>query len=349
MKVSKKGRDLVTKYCEENKDVLSLTLAKLIYKKHPKLFTNVECVRGMVRNRRRANGRNGSSFSKDLKREQKHISEWMKKVPVKETPKLENLTPAKILIFDIETAPLRAYVWGRWKQNIHTEAIISDWFMLCWSAKWFMEDKVYSGKVTAKELANEDDKRICESLWGMINEADIVIAHNLKGFDKKRMNARFLMNGINPPSPYQEIDTLLHARKQMALSSNRLDDLGAALNVGRKIETGGFKLWKDVMEGDMSALDKMDHYCGGDVGLLEEVYLELRPWIKPHPNMGLFIGDDIARCPSCSSDDLKIDGYYRTYVNEYDSFRCGNCGSQSRSRKSNIKQSDFPNLKTSLP
>lgn len=99
----------------------------------------------------------------------------------------------------------------------------------------------------------------------------------------------------------------------------------------------------------MEALDKMDHYCGGDVGLLEEVYLELRPWIKPHPNMGLFIGDDIARCPSCGSDDLKIDGYYRTYVNEYDAFRCGNCGSQSRSRKSNIKSSDFPNLKTSLP
>ena len=26
---------------------------------------------------------------------------------------------ANILIFDIETAPLRAYVWSRWKQNIY--------------------------------------------------------------------------------------------------------------------------------------------------------------------------------------------------------------------------------------
>lgn len=26
---------------------------------------------------------------------------------------------ANILIFDIETAPLKAYVWSRWKQNIY--------------------------------------------------------------------------------------------------------------------------------------------------------------------------------------------------------------------------------------
>ncbi len=158
MRTKDKG-EIVTKYCEDNRDMLSLTLAKLIYKKHPKLFNSLESVRSMVRRRRRASGGQGSSWGDSLKREQKPTKEWMKEV-TSCGPKLKNLTPAKILIFDIETAPLRAYVWGRWKQNIHTEAIISDWFMLCWSAKWFMEDKVYSGKVTAKELAKEDDKRV---------------------------------------------------------------------------------------------------------------------------------------------------------------------------------------------
>ena len=32
----------------------------------------------------------------------------------------------KILILDIETAPLKAYVWSRWKQNIYLEQTISE-------------------------------------------------------------------------------------------------------------------------------------------------------------------------------------------------------------------------------
>ena len=34
----------------------------------------------------------------------------------------------KILILDIETAPLRAFVWKLWKQNIGINQIISEWF-----------------------------------------------------------------------------------------------------------------------------------------------------------------------------------------------------------------------------
>ena len=36
----------------------------------------------------------------------------------------------KILIFDIETAPMRAYVWKRYKENISLEQTISESFML---------------------------------------------------------------------------------------------------------------------------------------------------------------------------------------------------------------------------
>ena len=32
----------------------------------------------------------------------------------------------KILIFDIETAPMRAYVWKRWKENISLDQTISE-------------------------------------------------------------------------------------------------------------------------------------------------------------------------------------------------------------------------------
>lgn len=33
----------------------------------------------------------------------------------------ERKKEVKILIFDIETSPMKAYVWRRWKQNIYLE------------------------------------------------------------------------------------------------------------------------------------------------------------------------------------------------------------------------------------
>lgn len=34
--------------------------------------------------------------------------------------------PAKILIFDIETAPMKTFAWGLYKQDLNPEQIIDD-------------------------------------------------------------------------------------------------------------------------------------------------------------------------------------------------------------------------------
>jgi hypothetical protein len=33
-------------------------------------------------------------------------------------------------------------------------------------------------RLTKKEVLNKDDKRITKSLWKLIDEADVVVAHN---------------------------------------------------------------------------------------------------------------------------------------------------------------------------
>ena len=68
----------------------------------------------------------------------------------------------KILILDIETAPMRVYVWRRWKQNVYPDQVISDWFMLTWSAKWLYSEEIISDRLTSQEAINENDKRITE-------------------------------------------------------------------------------------------------------------------------------------------------------------------------------------------
>lgn len=255
-------------------------------------------------------------------------------------------TPAKILLLDVETAPLRSFTWGLWQQNVAPIQIISDWFMLTWSAKWLFEEEIFSDRLQSKEAIEQDDKRISKSIWTLVDKADIIIAHNANKFDMKRLNTRFLLNDLNPPMPYQVIDTLDHARKRFAISSNRLDYINKQLGIPGKISTS-FELWIGCMKGDVSSLKEMEEYNKRDVKILEETYLKLRAWIKPHPNIGLFIEEDVTACPTCGSEDIVFSNKpYATTANLYDQFRCSNCGSVGRDKKpikgSNSKTRSVP-------
>ena len=266
--------------------------------------------------------------------------------------KKQRTSPAKILVYDIETAPLLAYVWRLWKQNVnHKNGMLQSrsWFMLTWSAKWLFEDKVMCGKLTGEEALKQDDKRIVKSLWDLFNEADIIVAHNGRKFDNRQMNARFLFHQIPPPTPYQTIDTLQHSKKKFDIPSHSLEFIGNFMGLGGKIDTGGFSLWEKCMKGEQSALDEMEKYNIKDVLLLEEVYLRLRPFINPHPNIGLFIKENVQSCPSCGSEYLDWNGTYSTYANSFDSFRCKSCGSIGRSRNTSLDKDARRFLTMSVP
>lgn len=160
---------------------------------------------------------------------------------------IKPVTYPKILIFDIETSPLKAYVWNLWKQNVHLDHILNEWFMICWSAKWLYSNEILGDVLTPEEAIEENDKRVCQSLWNLINEADIVVAHNGNRFDIPRMNARFIINGLNPTKPYYSVDTCLVAKKQFGFSSNKLDALATYFGFKHKLDTD-FSLWKNVLK-----------------------------------------------------------------------------------------------------
>ena len=326
---------IVKQYCETHKDMKSYTLASKIHKENRQYFNTIEEARALVNYHRGLHGNKNRKNAQDK-------SLFMPKTYDTTNSKPEAInTSAKVLILDIETAPIMAYVWGIWQQNVGTHQIQSDWFCLTWSAKWLFEDKVYSGKLKPKEVLEQDDKRIIQGIWRLINDADIVVAHNGAKFDIPRLNSRFIINGLNPPLPYQIIDTLVHIRRQFGFTSNKLDYVNKLLNLERKKDTN-FELWERCMKGEGAALKEMEDYNIQDVRILEETYLLIRPWIKPHPNMGLFILDEKEhRCPNCGSEKLTAQGKcYNTSANIYELMRCDNCGASSRKRlgSANIKQ-----------
>jgi len=242
----------------------------------------------------------------------------------------------KVLCFDIETTPLLCFAWGMWQQNINQRAVVEDWHVLSWSAKWLFEDSVMSAVLTPKEARNHDDKRIIEQMWKILDEADVVIAHNAARFDIPRMNTRFLYHGFPPPSYYQVVDTLKVARSNFAFTSNALNYVNGYLRLPQKKETG-FQLWVDCFYGDSDALKKMLAYNENDVLVLEELYVLLRPWIKGHPNLGLFVESKSSICPNCGSKKLEWEGYYNTPMGRYRSFRC-ECGAIGRGRKNIVSK-----------
>jgi len=253
--------------------------------------------------------------------------------------KLEPHTTPRILLLDIETAPIRAFVWRLWKQNIYIDQIISEWFMLTWAAKWLLEPGVVSQKLTSEEARTEDDSRIVQTLWYLLNEADIVIAHNGNQFDIPKIKSRFLVHGLPPTTYYQQVDTKQVAAKEFGFSSNKLDALAKIFGIDQKIETN-FKLWSRCLDGEEKALSEMEFYNKHDVEILEEVYLHLRPYIKSHPNYNLFIDSNEPVCPHCGGKHLEFVGYYYfTQTGKYKNYRCTDCGALARERKTVFKNS----------
>lgn len=249
----------------------------------------------------------------------------------------------KIFLFDIETAPIMAYVWSIWQQNVGMNQIVHDWRMLTWAGKWLDSNEILYDSCHLHKNHN-DDRPILESLHACLDEADIVVAHNGNKFDMKKVNARFLQHGIAPPSPYRKIDTLLEAKKNFAFTSNRLDALGKALGVGGKQDTGGFELWSRCMAGDHAAYDKMVEYNIRDITLLEDVYLALRPWMHNHPNLAVYDDNEDPTCPKCGGTHLQWRGYATTNASRFRRFQCQDCGGWGRDRVNELPKENRRNV-----
>jgi len=234
----------------------------------------------------------------------------------------------KILIFDIETAPMKGYFWGTKKQYINPPQILEDWSILCWAAKWLDGDEIFTDATWLTGKKVRDDKKISKSLANMLSAADIVVAHYGDGFDIKRLNTRLLFHNLAQPTPYKSIDTCKISKSMFSVTSNSLDFLGDYLKVGCKVKHQGFQMWIDVLNGCKKAQQKMLEYNVGDITLLEDVYLKLRHWDKRHPNVNVQF--DKIRCPVCGSRNLRdIDDVY-TPVAKYSAKVCKDCGKYSR-------------------
>lgn len=234
----------------------------------------------------------------------------------------------KVLLLDIETAPHRVYSWGLFKQNIAVNQIEEAGYTLCWAAKWLDKPKVFFSS-----LYHDNREEMLFDIHALLEEADVVIHYNGSQFDIPTLNQEFLMVGLQPPSPFQQIDLLKTVRKRFNLPSNSLNYLCRYLNVGQKTTHKGMELWTACMAGDKKAWSIMKEYNINDIKLLESAYNIIKPWVVSHPNYNLFSEENNILCPNCGSHEVQKRGVYHTKTYSYQRYHCNECGAWSRGRQ----------------
>lgn len=252
----------------------------------------------------------------------------------------------KVLLFDIETAPILAHVWGLFDNNVALNQIERDWHVLSWSAKWLGSKKVmYADQRYAKNL--EDDRRILKKIWKMLDQADVVITQNGKKFDVKKLNARFIMHGFPPPSSFKHIDTRKIASKHFGFTSNKLeymtDQLCTKYKKLKHKKFPGHELWKECLAGNIAAWKEMEKYNKYDVLALEELYEKLRPW-DTSVNFNVYHDDAVTRC-SCGSTDFVRNGFFYSSSGKYQRYSCKECGAEYRDKKNQLSKQKRATLK----
>lgn len=243
------------------------------------------------------------------------------------------MSDPKILVFDIETAPITAYTWGLFDQTVGLNQIKADWHLLAWAAKWYGDPPskvMYRDNRKSKNI--QDDKKLVQELAALLNEADIIITQNGDKFDVKKLNARAVINGLPPIKPCMSTDILKEGRKVFKFTSHKLEYISDKLNKKYKKlkhqEYPGFELWAAILAGDKRAWSVMEKYTVHDVLATEEAYGVIQGWIRTQP-FSTGYDDSVMRC-KCGSKNLLKKGYAWTDAGKYQIYRCKDCGKWPR-------------------
>lgn len=248
---------------------------------------------------------------------------------------------AKILLYDLEVSPLLGWTYQMWDARVIK--LEDRQRLMSFSYQWYGEKKIHCETLEMQDTYKVDPKNdylITKKLHDLMNEADIIIAHNGDRFDNKVSNTFFIFNGLTPVAPYKSIDTLKIARRHFKFAGNSLNALGDYLGVGQKTSVTHGDIWYDCyMNGTPKAWKQMAKYNNQDVELLRKVYEVLRPYMSNHPNL-LRYENKSEGCPKCGGENLQSRGYYVTAACKYRRYRCNDCGGWSSRRIAVEKEYD---------
>ena len=227
----------------------------------------------------------------------------------------------RVVTFDIETMANKSWHWRLWQENIGPSQLIQPTYMLSYAYK-------INNRKTVYRCA--DDPDFLDTLYRVITGADLLVTYNGDKFDMMHVRREFLEAGYPPLRPVPTVDLYKVVKSTFKFPSNRLDYVASVVLGERKLETGGFDLWKSWEDGCPRAKRLMERYNKRDVNVTQRLYRRLRPWIKNHPHIGPEVGIEDSKeeyeCPACGSHKTDRRRERRTRCFAIRQCQYGSCG-----------------------
>lgn len=248
-------------------------------------------------------------------------------------------TRAKVLTFDIERRPRIVFEWDKTDSYTSKDKEIIRSSTICYAAKWYDSDETMFGSIGhgnymwRQPEQTPGYRKMLQSLADLLDEADIVVGYNSANFDEKKVRGELVRMGLREPSPFRTLD-LIRTTRRMGWDYNSLAETAEALGLPGKTQHTGFQLWRDCLVGDADAWALMEEYNRQDVMLTEQVMDRFRPYIKDHPNLGLWAdtdqhGDQLRVCPKCAGELRLVPGRDAgTAQSRYALHECMSCGAR---------------------
>lgn len=237
------------------------------------------------------------------------------------------MTTPTVLVLDIETSKMVAGIWQLKDQYIRYQQLKKDWHLMAWGAKWLrapVKDFLYEDQRKASDITN--DKAMLEVLWKHIDKADFIITQNGVKFDWPRLKARFMLNGLPPPSHFEHID-IYKELKGVGFTSHSLDYLtNKFCKKYKKLSHSKFpgeSLWDECEAGNKEAWDEMEKYNRNDVLSSEELFLNTLAWM---PKVQYKITNPVTYCAKCGGKSFTTEGVRVTKEGSYVRKYCRACG-----------------------
>ena len=257
-------------------------------------------------------------------------------------PRISSNVAVKALTIDIERLPGQVSVQHRgftidgpvWDLNalkhiigrrIHADDVIEWPRTICAAARWYGDEEV----MFAAEWEVGGYDAFMREVWSWVDEADILIGHNMAAFDSKHLMSGWAEMGLPAPSPYKVIDTLKIARGSLNMESNTLDSLAKRLGVESKSDKYDVRVAQAAVNGDREAQARIEDYNRGDIVASEALFDRLRPYARNIPHLGMWTDDELA-CPSCGHTMTATGKTVHANVQRYEHLTCPNCGSHAR-------------------
>lgn len=243
----------------------------------------------------------------------------------------------RTLVLDIEISPHLSYTYDTYEADV--VSMVRPQFILSYAYKDLGDTKVHV--VALPDFTDHyrkkpySDELLVKKLWELLDDEEVglIIGHNIRAFDMKKINARFAYWGLTAPTHYNMLDTLTLARGQFGFPGNSLSKLADFLGVPQPKLHFGIEQWIECIEGDEKTWRKEKIYNKRDIQVTEQVYYRLRSFMKNHPH--LYPDEYELACHSCNSTNLAEKGYrYLQTGGKRKRYKCKDCGVMTCERKS---------------